>query len=110
MVEYGWLTEYPYREICASLNRTISDFICCSAGSTATLEITRVAEPGGSEYILTVADQNLVHACCTASRGSNDAGVVRLDEESDVCGVEAGRVCIDGIADDAEGWFAGPAG
>jgi hypothetical protein len=60
--------------------------------------------------MLTVADQNLVHACCTASRGSNDAGVVRLVDVSEVCGVEFGPVCVDAIAEEAEGELAGRAG
>jgi hypothetical protein len=48
-----------------------------------TLEIARVAEPGGSEYILTVTDQNLVH--CLLYRQAEDPKaprVVRLDEAS----------------------------
>jgi hypothetical protein len=41
----------------------------------------------------------LVHACCTASRGSDDDEVVRLDE---VSGVEAGS-SVDAIVEDAAG-------
>jgi hypothetical protein len=48
----------------------------------------------------------LVHACCTAIRGSDDAGVVRLDEVSEFCGVEA-RACVDAFAEEAEGELAG---
>jgi hypothetical protein len=58
---------------------------------------------------LTVTDQNLVHACCTASRRSEGAGVVRLDEASEVGAVEAGRVCV-AVAEDGAGEFADRAG
>jgi hypothetical protein len=59
--------------------------------------------------MLTVTDQNLVHACCTASRGSDGAAVVRLDEASEVGGVEAGRVRV-AVAEDGAGESAGRVG
>jgi predicted transcriptional regulator len=60
--------------------------------------------------MLTVTDQNLVHARCTAMRGSEDAGVVRLDEVSGVCGVEAGPICVDAIPEETDGEFVRLAG
>jgi hypothetical protein len=56
-----------------------------------------------------LTDQNLVHACCTASRGSEGAAVVRLDEASEFGGVEAGRVRV-AVAEDGAGEFAGRVG
>jgi len=59
--------------------------------------------------MLTVTDQNLVHACCTASRASEGAAVVRLDEASEVGGVEAGRARV-AVAEDGAGELAGRVG
>jgi hypothetical protein len=56
----------------------------------------------GIECRRTFTAQKRLHACCTASRGSDDAGAVRLGEGS---GVEAGA-SVDAIVEDAAGELA----
>jgi hypothetical protein len=56
----------------------------------------------GIECRRTFTDQKRLHACCTASRGSDDGRVVRLDE---VSGVEVGP-SVAAIVEDAAGEYA----
>ena len=91
--------------MCVDANNDSSVRIWPRVGSTATLAIAESTSLGGMACSRVLTDQNLVHACCTASRGSEGAAVVRLDEASEVDTVETSRVYVT-IAENSAGEFA----